>query len=306
MAESERAVSPETHAELEPAESEASSGASMAKRRRKSILNVMRRQSKSMAASGISFEDQIATIAADLSNEEKLAKLYRISSSNAMRTLQQEDGNDDEDEEKVYDLIQNVVATLRKGPSAQNERKKTEFFRSLGERAKKLQSRSDDAPAADRALPPRVRQFRDYATKLDAESEEWRAMLMGRQERYRKARADKLAVLKGARKLTEEEDSRHLAPEVRQMLTSAPDGVAHMARLIGLEQRLDEKEKAVAGALGKSQRGVDAVKRKNDSLVERIAAVSEHLNKADISADSGLEIDTFLTDVERWMTEIKQ
>ena len=73
-----------------------------------------------------------------------------------------------------------------------------------------------------------------------------------------------------------------------------------------MEQRLDEKEKAVAGALGKSQRGVDAVKRKNDSLVERIAAVSEHLNKADISADSGLEIDTFLTDVERWMTEIKQ
>ena len=173
---------------------------------------------------------QIATIAADLSNEEKLAKLYRISSSNAMRTLQQEDGNDDEDEEKVYDLIQNVVATLRKGPSAQNERKKTEFFRSLGERAKSLQSRSADAPAADRALPPRVRQFRDYATKLDAESEEWRAMMAARQERYRKARADKLAVLKGARKLTEEEDSRHLAPEVRQMLTSAPDGVAHMAR----------------------------------------------------------------------------
>ena len=58
--------------------------------------------------------------------------------------------------------------------------------------------------------------------------------------------------------------------------------------------------------MGKSQREVDAVKRKNDSLVERIAAVSEHLNKGDISADSGLEIDTFLTDVERWMTEIKQ
>ena len=228
-----------------------------------------------------------------------------------MRTLQQEGGNDDEDEEKVYDLIQDLVATLRKGPTAQNERKKSEFFRCLGERVKNLQSSSADAAAADRALPPRVRQFRDYATKLDAESEEWRAMLMGRQERYRKARADKLAVLKGARKLTEEEDSRHLAPEVRQMLESAPDGVAHMARLIELEQRLGEKEKAVAEALGESRKMADAVRRKNDSLVERIAAISEHLNKREISSaaaadgnDSG--IDSFLSDVERWMKEIKQ
>ena len=229
-----------------------------------------------------------------------------------MRTLQQEGGNDDEDEEKVYDLIQDLVATLRKGPSSQNERKKSDFFRSLVERVKNLQSSSADAAAAaDRALPPRVRQFRDYATKLDAESEEWRAMLMGRQERYRKARADKLAVLKGARKLTEEEDSRHLAPEVRQMLESAPDGVAHMARLIELEQRLGEKEKAVAEALGESRKMADAVRRKNDSLVERIAAISEHLNKREISSaaadgsnDSG--IDSFLSDVERWMKEIKQ
>ena len=253
---------------------------------------------------------QIATIAADLSNEEKLAKLYRISSSNAMRTLQQEDNNEDEDEEKVYDLIQDLVATLRKGPSDQNERKKTEFFRDLGERVKKLQARSEtDAAAADRALPPRVRQFRDYAAKLDAESEEWRAMLMARQERYRKARADKLAVLKGARKLTEEEDSRHLAPEVRQMLTSAPDGVAHMARLIELEQRLGEKEKAVAKVMAESRKMADAVRRKNDSLVKRIAAVSEHLNKGEISGaadgnDSG--IDSFLSEVDRWMMEIKQ
>ena len=58
MAENDRAVSPETNAEYEAAESEGSSGASTAKRRRTSILNVMRRQSKSMAASGISFEDQ--------------------------------------------------------------------------------------------------------------------------------------------------------------------------------------------------------------------------------------------------------
>ena len=57
MADSDRAVSPETNAEYEEAEGP-SSGASTAKRRRTSILNVMRRQSKSMAASGISFEDQ--------------------------------------------------------------------------------------------------------------------------------------------------------------------------------------------------------------------------------------------------------
>ena len=62
MADNDRAVSPETNAEYEAAESEGPSGASMAKtpkRRRTSILNVMRRQSKSMAASGISFEDQV-------------------------------------------------------------------------------------------------------------------------------------------------------------------------------------------------------------------------------------------------------
>ena len=59
MAENDRAVSPETNAEYGAAEAEGpSSGAPMAKRRRTSILNVMRRQSKSMAASGISFEDQ--------------------------------------------------------------------------------------------------------------------------------------------------------------------------------------------------------------------------------------------------------
>ena len=59
MAENDRAVSPETNAEYEAAESEGpSSGVSAAKRRRTSILNVMRRQSKSMAANGISFEDQ--------------------------------------------------------------------------------------------------------------------------------------------------------------------------------------------------------------------------------------------------------
>ena len=66
MADNDRAVSPETNEEYEAAESEGPSGASMAKRRRTSILNVMRRQSKSMAASGISFEDQVHDIIMDL------------------------------------------------------------------------------------------------------------------------------------------------------------------------------------------------------------------------------------------------
>ena len=60
MAEAERVVSPEAKAEYDAeAESEgSSSGASSSKRRRSSILSVKRRQSKSMAVSGISFEDQ--------------------------------------------------------------------------------------------------------------------------------------------------------------------------------------------------------------------------------------------------------
>ena len=253
---------------------------------------------------------QIATIAADLPEEEKLTKLYRFCSQHAMRALQQDDNNEDEDEEKVYDLIQDLVATLRKGPSGQDERRKTEFFRSLGARVKDLQSGSAAAASSDRALPPRVRQVRDYAAKLDAESEEWRAMLNARQERYRRARADKLAVLKGARKLTEAEDARHLAPEVRQMLESAPDGVAHAARLVELEQRLGEKERAVASAVAESRRMADAVRRRNDSLVKRVAAIGEHLDKREVAGgkdlgnDSG--IDSFLSEVDRWMMEIKQ
>ena len=251
---------------------------------------------------------QIATVAVDLPEEEKLTKLYRFCSQHAMRALQQDDNNEDEDEEKVYDLIQDLVATLRKGPSGQEERRKTEFFRSLGARVKDLQS-SSAAATSDRALPPRVRQVRDYAAKLDAESEEWRAMLNARQERYRKARADKLAVLKGARKLTEAEDARHLAPEVRQMLESAPDGVAHAARLVELEQRLGEKERAVASAVAESRRMADAVRRRNDSLVKRVAAIGEHLDKREVAGaadgnDSG--IDSFLSEVDRWMMEIKQ
>ena len=60
MAEAERVVSPEAKVEYDAeAESEgSSSGASSSKRRRSSILSVKRRQSKSVAASGISFEDQ--------------------------------------------------------------------------------------------------------------------------------------------------------------------------------------------------------------------------------------------------------
>ena len=215
----------------------------------------------------------------------------------------------------MSDLIQDVVATLRRAPSSpatvgsviKSARKKVLFFRGLGEGIKKFQPTTAGG-TADHAVPPRVRQVRDYATKLEAESEEWRALMSARQESYRKARADKLAVLKGVRRLTEEEDGRHLAPEVREMLSSTPDGAAHMARLLELGQKLGEKEKAVAEAMGESLRVAESVRRRNDALVERIAAVSEHLNQRDVSAPdgNGHEVDTFVKDVERWMAELKQ
>ena len=258
---------------------------------------------------------QIATIGDDIPDEEKLGKLYKLSCLATARRLEQESVNGDEDDEKASDLIQDVVATLRRAPSSpstagsviKNAQKKILFFRSLGEGIKKFQSTTAGG-TADHAVPHRVRQIRDYATKLETESEEWRALMSARQERYRKARADKLAVLKGVRRLTEEEDGRHLAPEVREMLSSAPDGAVHMARIVELGQKLGEKEKAVAEAVGESLRVAESVRRRNDALVGRIAAISEHLNKRGVSAPdgNGHEVDCFIKDVERWMEELKQ
>ena len=97
-----------------------------------------------------------------------------------------------------------------------------------------------------------------------------------------------------------------MAPEVRQMLESAPDGISHMARLIELEQRLGVKEKAVAKSMAESRKVADEVRRRNDALVKRVAAISEHLDKREVADGNDSGIDSFLSEVDRWMMEIKQ
>jgi hypothetical protein len=280
-----------------------------AKRRRSSILSVIRRQSKSTAAFGISFEDQIAAIDPSLPAEERLVKLFRLCSSAAVRAVQQESGDDSVEEGKIYDFIQDLAGTMRKDDGSGNEESKQRMAE-LGRRVGQLNSVSEGGSAeaaANLMLPPRVRQIRDYTAKLEVENDAWKAMMAERKENYKRARAEKLLVLKGESKLMEASDACHMPEEVRIMLQKLPDGRGAMETLIQMEKMLDEKEKSVANSIKASMQNLDAGRKRNADAVAKIRDISDHLNQCDVGGGGGgvvASLETFQKDVDRWMREL--
>lgn len=81
--------------------------------RRSSILNIVRRQSKSVV--GIPFEDQVGAIDTDLDVEERLRRLFRICAHSTVKVTQEQIDTEQEDEEnQINDLIDDVCSKLKR------------------------------------------------------------------------------------------------------------------------------------------------------------------------------------------------
>ena len=271
-----------------------------AKKRRSSILNVIRRQSKSTAGMGIPFEDQISAIAPDLPAEVRMAKLLQIAASSAIRTVKQECADESGDDDKTYDLVQDVAGTLIKD-GAQNAERTRQLASQLGARVGRLQAEvAATTSAAEAMMPPRVKHIRDYTARLVAENEQWTTMF--------KERKKKLAVLRGERQLTVATDLCNLPPEVKDMLSQLPDERAEMAALLQLEEKLSESERTVAISLKLSRQRLDDSRARNADAVDKIKAMSDSMNAASTTqgGDSkDLDVDAFEKEVEQWISEVE-
>ena len=262
---------------------------------RTSILSINRRMSKSIV--GIPFEDQVAAIDSGLPFSERLDRLLKICTSAALKAIQQEAQEDSD--EKMSDLIDDIVATMRKKESP-----------SYGVEASKIEERikciNGDNSHAD-LLPARVRLISDYKDKLNAESESWKGSMEERKKQYKIARATKMLVLRGERKLSLE-NCAQLSNEEKEMLDGISDGHDMMARLIEQEKKMSQKEAKVQVRLKAIKRSVEEVEEQNIQYVKKIKAMTEQNHTESVSATIASTANgesKFAAEVSKWLKEVK-
>ena len=164
--------------------------------RRSSILNIARRQSKSMCGS-IAFEDQVAAIEADAPVEVRLRRLARICASATIRAVKEVAA--DESKASLADGLEDVAASVQKAnyPDKMN-----------CDMAKQVAKEIESLPCSSQTvelLSASLSSIRDYTGKMERESQTWKMLENDRKEKYLAARSDKRSVVKSGRKISKRE-----------------------------------------------------------------------------------------------------
>ncbi len=257
---------------------------------RRSMLNIARRQSKSMMG-GIAFEDQVAVIA-DPGRPvgDRLCSLLRVSLSATLRGMQ-DALQEEEAENAEVDAAMQVSSHLRK--AVRTEEFDGEVLARLAESVGSLRKQQVERLNESLLLPSKVRCIRNYTKDLNAETTEWKRLLSERKKEYTAARADKKAVVSGEKKLTEADLPAEASTEplLAQNLV-----VRAMARLGEQEEEL----KACASLLDRRRR--EARRRLADAEAELDAAASKIIQRG----EEANEEETGLLDVFRVRQEMEK
>ena len=155
---------------------------------RRSILNIHRRQSRSIAA-GIPYEDQVAAMDQSLPTAERLATLVRLAGSAAAASVGQQIQQESSETETFAEFVEEVCSDLR--------RKEFSLVASSAERALALVQQM--GPSSDREgkmMSSRKAGIHGYIAELNGETEAWRQLLAERKEAYNAAKAEKKAAIK--------------------------------------------------------------------------------------------------------------
>ena len=243
---------------------------------RRSMLNITRRQSKSMMA-GIPFEDQVGAISdPSRSIGERLCSLARISLSATTRGIQealQEEGAEDPE----IDAAQQVSSHLRK--TVRPEEMGDDALEKLASSVSSLGKQQNGSRMNESLmLPSKVRCIRNYVSDLNAESTAWRNLLNQRKEEYSRVRAEKKAVVAGEKKLSEEDLPSEAASD--PSLTSE-----FAARALSRLKEQEEELKVCAGLLERRQRGAKKrlleAEAELDAATRKIISRSEEMNNVE-------------------------
>ena len=253
--------------------------------RRSSILNAIRRQSKSIV--GIPFEDQVSAIDLSLSVEERLSKLLRISLSATVRLVQAQNAEADSDT-KTNDMVEDICSEIRRGSDIFSENQT--LTKPLVDKIKKI---ADDGGAnsipREQMLPARVREIREYRDKLNAEMEAWKALQIGRSDEYKKSRADHIQKAKGKVKITHAE-RKNLREDEVQILDNLPDGVQMWNRVLKMEKDLELKKKELCHSIQSRKRTLDEKSSQISGFAKRLKTKCDSLHRdEDALAELGKE-----------------
>ena len=243
--------------------------------RRSSILNVIRRQSKSIV--GIPFEDQVSAIDPALPVEERLSKLLRISLSAAVRAVQAQSAEEDSNT-KVNDMVEDVCTEIRRGSEDLSSNK--HLIKPVAEKIRQIADSDISAILSDQLLPARVKEIRDYKDKLNKELESWKTLHLDRREEYKKARTDHIQVGKGKVKITHSE-RKNLREDELQILDGLPDGIQKWNRLLQMEKELELKKAELCTSIQSRKRSLDEKSCQISSFAKLLKTKCDALHRDD-------------------------
>jgi len=165
---------------------------------RRSMLNIVRRQSKSMMA-GVAFEDRVAAVDRSISAEERLTSLLRIALSATLRAVRDAEAED----MAAADAAADIAVHIQKADGVQKLKENgllAECAKAIGEfRVMATTSEADKTSTC--LLPTRVRSLRRYVKEVNEETDAWRRLMAERKEEYNAARSAKKSVLSGVNRL---------------------------------------------------------------------------------------------------------
>jgi len=274
---------------------------------RRSMLNIVRRQTKSMMT-GLAFEDRVAAIPTEGPAEERLASMLRISLSATLRSVQE--SHKEEEDEDISDQIAEVNGHLQKVCSV-DKLKESGLLKKTAEAIASLSASSTeevDGNDSHTMLPGRVRCLRNYVKEVNRETEEWKQIRITRKEEYMQMRSEKKMVLAGAKKL---------GPQDREALGLQGDELLNtdftkssLKSLQDQQERLILADNKLALRLAQSRKRAQKASSALSETVEKVKKRFFHDNLKDTSASTGSEVvrgaKDFEKQVNRWLREVKK
>ncbi len=266
-----------------------------------SMLNVMRRESRSLATSGIAYEDQLAAIVDPVEEPgEKLAAMLRLAMSATLRAIQQE--MEEEMDEDLADLAQSSVNILRRkfnssiasGSDGGGHHEKLVVY---AQKFMRVTCPSDEtAVMSGRALA-----LKNYVNDLEAEAKAWDKLREERKVAYQAARSNKKAVAKGDASLRVSDLQSLADQDAVASIGRIPDEIAEMNPTTKrhLEEKLAVSELALAAKVKAEKRKMAESQSELDSIAKKLRLLSEKLNVTDSA--SQLQTAEFAAQVLEWL-----
>jgi hypothetical protein len=239
---------------------------------RASVLNAVRRQSKSIV--DIAYADQVAAIGHATDTAAKVRALVRLAQSAALKSVQKE-AEDDEDE--MSDLVDSVVARLRKNLGGNYI--DPSLVENVASQIDKLQSSVSEKPATDGATGLRKKVL-DYTKDLMAEADAWKTVMAEYNKEYKTAR-DYRKKLEGFKGDVLKADISQLPEDERRALDAVSDGTKQLSTLKKQRERLLLRQLEVCTELQKRRKTVDDLEANTTHMADRVRKICAELRCCD-------------------------